>query len=86
MSPDAAFVVADILSDRAARGLTFGYENPLSTRFWTAVKTGTSKDMRDNWCIGFSSGYTVGVWIGNFSGAPCGMSRALPAQLLHGSK
>ena len=85
MNPDAAFVVADILSDRAARGLTFGYENPLSTRFWTAVKTGTSKDMRDNWCIGFSSGYTVGVWVGNFSGAPMwnvsGTSGAAPVWL-----
>ena len=35
-----------------------------------AVKTGTSKDMRDNWCVGFSRRYTVGVWVGNFSGAP----------------
>jgi penicillin-binding protein 1C len=26
--------------------------------------------MRDNWCIGFTSRYTVGVWVGNFSGAP----------------
>jgi penicillin-binding protein 1C len=34
------------------------------------VKTGTSKDMRDNWAIGFTSRYTVGVWIGNFSGEP----------------
>ena len=24
--------------------------------------------MRDNWCIGFSSRYTVGVWVGNFEG------------------
>ncbi len=31
---------------------------------------GTSKDMRDNWCIGYTSRYTVGVWVGNFSGAP----------------
>jgi penicillin-binding protein 1C len=37
---------------------------------WSAAKTGTSKDMRDNWCIGYTSRYTVGVWIGNFSGAP----------------
>ena len=85
ISREAAFIVSDILSDRAARGLTFGYENPLSTRFWTAVKTGTSKDMRDNWCIGFSSGYTVGVWVGNFSGAPMwnvsGISGAAPAWL-----
>jgi penicillin-binding protein 1C len=34
------------------------------------VKTGTSKDMRDNWAIGFSHRYTVGVWVGNASGAP----------------
>jgi penicillin-binding protein 1C len=42
----------------------------LATRVWSAAKTGTSKDMRDNWCIGFTSRYTVGVWVGNFSGAP----------------
>jgi penicillin-binding protein 1C len=34
------------------------------------VKTGTSKDMRDNWAIGFSRRYTVGVWVGNAGGAP----------------
>ncbi|MGH8490726.1 MAG: penicillin-binding protein 1C, partial [Gammaproteobacteria bacterium] len=68
MSEEAAFIVADILSDRAGRAVTFGLDNPLVTRFWTAVKTGTSKDMRDNWCIGFSSEYTVGVWVGNFEG------------------
>jgi penicillin-binding protein 1C len=34
------------------------------------VKTGTSKDLRDNWCIGFTSRYTVGVWVGNAGGAP----------------
>jgi penicillin-binding protein 1C len=69
-SREAAFLVSDILSDREARSITFGLENPLSTRFWTAVKTGTSKDMRDNWCIGYSRKYTVGVWTGNFSGEP----------------
>ena len=42
----------------------------LATRFWSAVKTGTSKDMRDNWAIGWSARYTVGVWVGNASGAP----------------
>jgi penicillin-binding protein 1C len=26
--------------------------------------------MRDNWCLGFSEKYTVGVWVGNFSGSP----------------
>jgi penicillin-binding protein 1C len=64
----AAFIVADILSDRAARSTTFGLRNELATSFWSAVKTGTSKDMRDNWCVGFSDRYTVGVWVGNFDG------------------
>jgi membrane carboxypeptidase/penicillin-binding protein PbpC len=49
----ASFIVGDILSDRAARSLTFGLRNELATSFWSAVKTGTSKDMRDNWCVGF---------------------------------
>ncbi|MCU0560464.1 MAG: penicillin-binding protein 1C [Desulfobacterales bacterium] len=69
-SEEAAFVAADILADREARRLGFGLENVLSTRYWTAAKTGTSKDLRDNWCIGFSEAYTVGVWVGNYSGEP----------------
>ncbi|HET9403909.1 MAG TPA: penicillin-binding protein 1C, partial [Burkholderiales bacterium] len=28
----------------------------------------TSKDMRDNWAVGYTARYTVGVWVGNFSG------------------
>jgi len=66
----AAFVVGDILSDPIARARTFGTDSLLATRFWTAVKTGTSKDMRDNWAVGWSQRYTVAVWIGNASGAP----------------
>ncbi|BEP44305.1 transglycosylase domain-containing protein [Variovorax sp. V15] len=64
----AAFIVGDILSDPNARTRTFGLDSILSTRFWTAVKTGTSKDMRDNWAVGWSQRYTVGVWVGNASG------------------
>ena len=82
-SPEAAWLMGDILSDRQARAITFGLENPLATRYWTAVKTGTSKDMRDNWCVGWSAHYTVGVWVGNHDGAPMrgvsGISGAAPA-------
>jgi penicillin-binding protein 1C len=70
LSAESVFIVSNILSDRESRSETFHLESPLSTRFWTAVKTGTSKDMRDNWCVGFSERYTVGVWAGNFSGEP----------------
>ncbi len=81
-SPAAAWIISDILADREARALTFGFDNALATHGWAAVKTGTSKDMRDNWCIGYSTRYTVGVWVGNASGEPMhdvsGVSGAAP--------
>ncbi len=84
-SEEAVFLVSDILSDRDARSVTFSLENPLSTKFRSAVKTGTSKDMRDNWCVGYSQDYTVGVWVGNFTGEPMwdvsGVSGAAPVWL-----
>ncbi|MFO1338317.1 MAG: penicillin-binding protein 1C [Burkholderiaceae bacterium] len=70
VDPAAAYVVADILADNNARAVTFGLDNALATRRWSAVKTGTSKDMRDNWCVGFSRRHTVAVWVGNASGQP----------------
>lgn len=70
LKPAASFIVSDILADNSARHLTFGLDSALHTPYWTAVKTGTSKDMRDNWCIGYSGQYTVGVWVGNANGAP----------------
>ncbi|MGB6008058.1 penicillin-binding protein 1C [Castellaniella sp.] len=68
-SRGAAWIVGDILADRQARARTFGLDSPLSTKSWAAVKTGTSRDMRDNWCVGWSASYTVGVWVGNSAGA-----------------
>ncbi len=70
MQEGAAFIVSDILADRAARSVTFGLDNALGTTSHSAVKTGTSKDLRDNGCIGYSPHYTVGVWMGNFGGEP----------------
>ena len=64
----AVYLVTDILADNNARARTFGLASLLATRGFAAVKTGTSKDMRDNWCIGFTDRYTVGVWVGNASG------------------
>jgi penicillin-binding protein 1C len=78
----SAYIVSDILADKSARGLTFGLSSPLDSIGYAAVKTGTSKDMRDNWCLGYSDRYTVGVWVGNASGTPMrdvsGVSGAAP--------
>jgi penicillin-binding protein 1C len=70
LDADSAFIVSDILNDSYARAATFGSDSVLNTRFWTAVKTGTSKDMRDNWAVGYSQHYTVGVWVGNADAQP----------------
>ena len=78
----AAYLTTHILADNNARVRTFGLDSSLATRGFAAVKTGTSKDMRDNWCVGYTDRYTVGVWVGNASGEPMhqvsGISGAAP--------
>ena len=78
----AVHLVTDILADNSARASTFGLSSALATTGFAAVKTGTSKDLRDNWCVGFTDRFTVGVWIGNASGEPMrnvsGVSGAAP--------
>jgi penicillin-binding protein 1C len=69
-SEQTAWLIAHMLSDRGARYVTFGFDSPLSLSHWSAVKTGTSKDMRDNWAIGFNTRVTVGIWVGNAQGKP----------------
>ena len=56
--------------DPSARASTFGVDSALRLPFWAAAKTGTSKAMRDNWCIGYSDRFTVAVWVGNLEGDP----------------
>lgn len=64
------WLIADILSDKAARAPAFSTGSPLDLPFTCAVKTGTSSDFRDNWCVGFTPEFTVGVWAGNFENQP----------------
>ncbi len=81
-SPDVSFLISDILSDPAARAPAFGWGSPLRLPFPCAAKTGTTKDYRDNWTVGYTRDVTVGVWVGNFDGSPMknvsGISGAAP--------
>jgi penicillin-binding protein 1C len=81
----ACWLMADILSDNEARTDAFGANSPLRFDFPAACKTGTSTDYRDNWALGYTPEFTVGVWVGNFSGAAMrgvsGVSGAAP--LMH---
>ena len=69
-SEQVAYILAQILSDRSARQPAFGECSPLDLPFPCAAKTGTTKDYRDNWTAGFTTDYTVAVWLGNFDGRP----------------
>ncbi len=61
-----AFLINSILSDNNARLLTFGQNSYLNMGpRAVAVKTGTTNDLRDNWTIGWSRDFIVGVWVGN---------------------
>ncbi|MEY4386482.1 MAG: penicillin-binding protein [Verrucomicrobiota bacterium] len=79
---DSCFLIADMLSDNWARTLAFGANSSLRFDFPVACKTGTSSDFRDNWALGFTPEFTVGVWVGNFDGSPMrevsGVSGAAP--------
>ncbi|MHB1306768.1 MAG: penicillin-binding protein 1C [Limisphaerales bacterium] len=68
----SAWLVADVLGDNAARARAFGPDSPLRFDFPVACKTGTSSDFRDNWALGYTPEFTVGVWMGNFDGQPMG--------------
>lgn len=67
---DACWILADILSDNRARSAAFGLHSSLRFPWPVACKTGTSTDYRDNWTIGFTPEYTVGVWVGQFDNQP----------------
>ena len=70
LAPAVTYLLTDILSDPEARAPGFGRGGPLELPFPAAVKTGTSKDYRDNWAVGTTPTHTVAVWAGNFDGSP----------------
>jgi penicillin-binding protein 1C len=70
IAAESFYLLADILSDPVARAPVFPPGGPLDLPFHCAVKTGTSSDFRDNWCVGYTPAFTVGVWAGNFESQP----------------
>lgn len=70
LSQSSAYLIADILSDPNARAPSFPPGGPLDLPFRCAMKTGTSSNYRDNWCIGYTPEFTIGVWAGNFENQP----------------
>lgn len=65
VTPQLSYLVSDILADNVARTPGFGSNSVLKLSRPAAVKTGTTSDWRDNWTLGYSPDYAVGVWVGN---------------------
>jgi len=67
-SPEASYLITSILTDLRRPDMpsrTWALTKDVPEVAW---KTGTSYGHRDAWSIGFSSRYTIGVWVGNPSG------------------
>lgn len=65
-SAEAAYLMADMMSDDVARAPAFGANTELTLPDRkVAAKTGTTNGFKDNWTMGFTPQLTVGVWVGN---------------------
>lgn len=67
-SPDTARIIASILSDKSSRALGFGYSQTFQTSYPSIFKTGTANQYQNIVALGATKKYSVGVWMGNFSG------------------
>ena len=67
-SADTARIISSILSDKGARALGFGYTQTFQTSYPSIFKTGTSNQYQNIIALGATKNYTIGVWMGNFSG------------------
>ncbi len=67
LSKQSAFMITEILTQLTRPDLPVGWQNTAHMPK-IAWKTGTSYGRRDAWSIGYNSKYTIGVWVGNFSG------------------
>jgi 1A family penicillin-binding protein len=71
LTPEEAYLMADILSDNEARTPVFGANSLLNIPGrQVLVKTGTTNDRRDNWTVGGNQQAMVGVWVGNNDNSP----------------
>ncbi len=65
---DTSRIIASILSDKGARALGFGYSQTFQTDYPSIFKTGTSNQYQNIIALGATEHFTIGVWMGNFSG------------------
>ncbi|MEO9804229.1 MAG: penicillin-binding protein 1C [Reichenbachiella sp.] len=67
LTKEANYMIAEVLTSVVRPDLPAHWQEAQNLPK-VAWKTGTSYGRRDAWSIGFNKKYTVGVWVGNFSG------------------
>lgn len=71
VSPQAAYLISNVLTDDRARHFDFGRHQALWLGFPAAVKTGTTQFYQDTWTDGYvPAGLAVSIWVGNANGDP----------------
>jgi penicillin-binding protein 1A len=85
LSPQIAYMMTDVLSDNQSRYMEFGpcsalllYSTTMNQCYAgdtgavrpAAAKTGTTNDFVDNWTMGYTTDYVMGVWAGNNDHSP----------------
>jgi len=69
--PEYIQLINKILNDRETGIEQFGLKSDLNLFQQNyALKTGTSRDFRDSWVIGYTPDFLVGVWLGNADNSP----------------
>ena len=68
LSAESSFLITEALQKLTRPNIpqNWQYGKNMEKIAW---KTGTSYGRRDAWSIGYTDNYTVGVWVGNFSGS-----------------
>lgn len=85
LTPQLAYMMTSVLSDNTSRTPEFfdcnvlqlyansqqdcynGARGPVRP---AAAKTGTTQDFRDNWTVGYTTDFVMGVWAGNDDNSP----------------
>jgi membrane peptidoglycan carboxypeptidase len=85
ISPQLAYMMTNVLSDNTARIPEFYdcnvlqlYSKSQTSCYYgnrgivrpAAAKTGTTQNFRDNWTVGYTTDYVMGVWAGNDNNSP----------------
>jgi membrane carboxypeptidase/penicillin-binding protein len=73
LSPQLAYLMADVLSDEVVRWEIFGQSNPLEIGRPAGTIIGTTPASSDNWAVGFTPSHVIGVWVGNVSESMVGV-------------